>query len=347
MQSKGVAWLVLLLSTTSLAATAAAQAAAAQAAPAQPQYHVVEVHNSESTTLEQLLSVIEGKLGADREKAMPLIERINKNGKAVLVAGTKEACEEAATHFHEIGLKTEVRPLSPTDMPSAYDDSDVIPAGAAKLQELLSTGEGVMVTFYAPWCGHCKTMVDDFKQAATTLKESGIRVAAIDGQQSPTVAQQLGVRGYPTIMWLHLEPPKEGTEKEVLRIGMYEGARNAASFVEFAKAASASTKLKSNLPQGAASEEPKAAADEPPAEAPKAEEAKAEGGGEALADAAVKTSSASKSKLGGSKLGGSKLASGGGAAGGITRAKMPAEAAAEKTEPEQPTDAQPVAAAAA
>ena len=56
---------------------------------------------------------------------------VDKDGKAVVVAGSKESCEEAAAVFHEIGMKTEVRLLSKDDLPkqetgpSEYDDSDV------------------------------------------------------------------------------------------------------------------------------------------------------------------------------------------------------------------------------
>ena len=96
-------------------------------------------------------------------------------------------------------------------------------------------------------------MVEDFKQAATTLKSEGIRVAAVDGQASPAVAQQLGVRGYPTIMWLHMAT-KEGDEQPTITIAPHNGRRDAASFVEFAKAASKATALRSKLPQGDAAE---------------------------------------------------------------------------------------------
>lgn len=323
--------LVMLASTTTMA-SAAAPAAAAQAAAAAQQaaqgYHVVELFSSESTSSDQLLKVLE-ELGADKEKSDLLVKRLGEQGKAVVVAGSKESCAEAAENFHKIGMKTEVRPLVVTDLPSEYDGSDVVVAGPSQLSELLDNNPaGIMATFYAPWCGHCKTMVGDYKQAATTLKAQGIALAAIDGQTSPQLAQHLGVRAYPSIKWLK----REG---ENLVVAEYQGERNAESFVRFATAAHKAGALKSKVGQttvegGSEGVKQAEAADKAgiPAAEPSAK------GAEAAAPA--------KSKLGQSKVGAS------GSSVGVTKAKMPAEAEAEKPAgADAPkTEAAPAAAAA-
>ena len=134
-------------------AAAAAQGGAAQAA-ADPAagYHVVELENSETVSAEKLLAVLTEKLGATKEKAMAVIERVDAKGKAVVVAGSKDSCVEAAELFVGIGMKAEVRPLRAEDMPSEYDDSDVIVAGPARLQELIESDHaGLLVVFFAPW----------------------------------------------------------------------------------------------------------------------------------------------------------------------------------------------------
>jgi thiol-disulfide isomerase/thioredoxin len=215
-------------------------AASGQQAGAADYYHVVEVFDSDSTSIDQLISVLTDKLGATEDKVQPLIGKLEKHGKAVLVAGSEESCNEAAKMFIEIGMKAEVRPLSVTDMPSEYDESDVVVAGAEKLQEVLEGGKGALVAFHAPWCGHCKTMIPALKEAASTLKADGVPVLAIDGQSSPELAAQLGVRAYPALKWLKLV---SGSNEDEVALGSadYNGPRDAASLVKFAKAASAAT----------------------------------------------------------------------------------------------------------
>lgn len=54
------------------------------------------------------------------------------------------------------------------------------------------------VKFYAPWCGHCKTMAPDWEQLATDLKGE-VSIANVDCTVHSKLAEAHQIRGFPTL----------------------------------------------------------------------------------------------------------------------------------------------------
>ncbi|CAI5455386.1 unnamed protein product [Caenorhabditis angaria] len=75
----------------------------------------------------------------------------------------------------------------------------VIELTAANFQSQVINSDDIwIVEFYAPWCGHCKNLVPEYKKAAAALK--GIaKVGAVDMTQHQSVGQPYNVQGFPTL----------------------------------------------------------------------------------------------------------------------------------------------------
>ncbi len=65
--------------------------------------------------------------------------------------------------------------------------------------ELVLNAKGVVVVdFWAPWCGPCKMLGPVLEKAAATLPEN-VKIVKYNVDETQGVAQQLGVRGVPTL----------------------------------------------------------------------------------------------------------------------------------------------------
>lgn len=67
--------------------------------------------------------------------------------------------------------------------------------------EAVSGPDGVLVEFYAPWCGHCKTLAPEWSKAALSLAKSNspMKLAKVDATEAKELATKFEVRGFPTI----------------------------------------------------------------------------------------------------------------------------------------------------
>ncbi|EGG12307.1 PDI family protein [Melampsora larici-populina 98AG31] len=70
-------------------------------------------------------------------------------------------------------------------------------------KHLKTSSKGTFVAFYAPWCGHCKSLQPEFEKAATNVKNLVV-FAAVDcdaDQNKASCGRDYGVKGFPTIKY--------------------------------------------------------------------------------------------------------------------------------------------------
>ncbi|KAK4051555.1 hypothetical protein OIV83_002695 [Microbotryomycetes sp. JL201] len=118
--------------------------------------------------------------------------------------------------------------LAATALAGLEDAQHSIPLTPANFQSTVnSASKGTLVAFFAPWCGHCKSMASAYDAVAKAFEgDDRCKVAHLnaDDPEGRPLAQQYEVRGYPTIKFV-----RPGGQAPV----DYSGARTEAAFLEF------------------------------------------------------------------------------------------------------------------
>jgi len=70
-------------------------------------------------------------------------------------------------------------------------------------------GKNALVEYYAPWCGHCKSLAPVYEEAAASLKGLDVIVAKIDATANYVEEQ---IRGFPTLIWYGADGSSEPFE---------------------------------------------------------------------------------------------------------------------------------------
>lgn len=85
----------------------------------------------------------------------------------------------------------------------------------------------VLLEYYAPWCGHCKSLAPKYDElGANFAKVSGVTIAKVDATAND-VDSRYEVKGFPTILFY-----KANDKQNPIA---YEGAREVAAMTEFIK----------------------------------------------------------------------------------------------------------------
>lgn len=89
----------------------------------------------------------------------------------------------------------------------------------------LRSGVPLLVDFWAPWCGPCRTMAPAFEQAARVLEPS-VRLGKLDTEAEPSLGTRYAIRSIPTLVLF-----AQGRE-----IARQSGAIGAAQIVDWTRA---------------------------------------------------------------------------------------------------------------
>jgi len=113
-----------------------------------------------------------------------------------------------------------------------FAEENVLHLTADSFDQAIKDNSFLVVEFYAPWCGHCKTLAPEWEKAATALKGDtsagqAIALAAVDATVERSLAEKFHIGGFPTI--------KVFEGNSAVNPSEYEGPRQADGIVTFLK----------------------------------------------------------------------------------------------------------------
>lgn len=68
---------------------------------------------------------------------------------------------------------------------------------------VLKSGKPALVEFFAPWCGHCKTLAPIYEELASAFAfaEDKVTIGKVDADANRDLGKRFGIQGFPTIKW--------------------------------------------------------------------------------------------------------------------------------------------------
>ena len=104
------------------------------------------------------------------------------------------------------------------------NDGPVKVAVAKNFEELVTSSEkDVLIEFYAPWCGHCKSLAPKYDELGGKMAGENVEIVKMDATAND-VPPAYSVSGFPTLYWLPSDTKKPES---------YQGGREVDDFIKF------------------------------------------------------------------------------------------------------------------
>jgi len=104
-------------------------------------------------------------------------------------------------------------------------EGNVVDLTPENFDQIVDGSRAAFVEFFAPWCGHCKSLAPAYELVGDAFaKNKDVVVAKVDADKHRELGGRFGVSGFPTLKWF----PKGSTTPED-----YDGGRDTQEIIDF------------------------------------------------------------------------------------------------------------------
>ncbi|XP_058786941.1 protein disulfide-isomerase [Vicia villosa] len=157
-----------------------------------------------------------------KEDQVPLIIIQETNGKKFFKPNLEPDHLSAFVNEYKDG---KVAPFVKSEPIPATNNEPVKVVVGETLQEIVfNSGKNVLLEFYAPWCGHCKSLAPILDEVAVSFQsDADVVIAKLDATANDIPSETFEVQGYPTLYFRSASG----------KISQYDGGRTKEDIIEF------------------------------------------------------------------------------------------------------------------
>lgn len=127
-------------------------------------------------------------------------------------------------------LSGEIKPTLKSEEPEPSDTEGPVTVvrGKTFADIALDTNKDVLLEFYAPWCGHCKSLAPIYEELGEKYGSDKLVIAKIDATANEIEYEGVNVRGFPTLYFF--PATTDGSAKVAKE---FDGSRDLKGMVDF------------------------------------------------------------------------------------------------------------------
>ncbi|KAL6508808.1 Protein disulfide isomerase-like 1-4 [Orobanche hederae] len=107
--------------------------------------------------------------------------------------------DEEFENYDDVEVPSDFNHQDEEDEVARFDEKDVVVLTDRNFSNFVDENKYVMVEFYAPWCGHCKSLAPEYAAAATELNAENVKLAKVDATEENELAETYEVQGFPSV----------------------------------------------------------------------------------------------------------------------------------------------------